>query len=397
MITGSHYAVSCIVLAVRCVIDATVPMRAASRISGLINELNGDGPYDYPSHTTVQNFILRIGLYLLQRDTLFRHDWIWIIDHSYSVGTTKVFLVLGIRLTDFQQLRRPLQHHDLEVLMLLPVEQSNGDIVHLTSRKIEKVLNNDPQWAEFRKACCECANAVRQSPLAHLKPPRPKTKARYMNIDREIRWGARALLLLDRVRAGRLTDRQRLRLPKGQIEEKFGWLDEYRNSIEQWEHISLTGRQVISEVRRHGYGSDTVSALETIARSTSNESSGCLVRQIIDEVQPMCDVSRRHGRLPASSEVLESLFGKGKRLLSGTTSGTTNSLTRQLLAMVTSTDRITPTLVQEALAGCSVKNLLRWCGENFKPGIHATRREDLCPTETEQKLRKPKPAAIPSF
>lgn len=397
MITGSHYAVSCIVLAVRCVIDATVPMRAASRISGLINELNGDGPYDYPSHTTVQNFILRIGLYLLQRDTLLRHDWIWIIDHSYSVGTTKVFLVLGIRLTDFQQLRRPLQHHDLEVLMLLPVEQSNGDIVHLTSRKIEKVLNNDPQWAEFRKACCECANAVRQSPLAHLKPPRPKTKARYMNIDREIRWGARALLLLDRVRAGRLTDRQRLRLPKGQIEEKFGWLDEYRNSIEQWEHISLTGRQVISEVRRHGYGSDTVSALETIARSTSNESSGCLVRQIIDEVQPMCDVSRRHGRLPASSEVLESLFGKGKRLLSGTTSGTTNSLTRQLLAMVTSTARITPTLVQEALAGCSVKNLLRWCGENFKPGIHATRREDLCPTETEQKLRKPKPAAIPSF
>lgn len=397
MITGSHYAVSCIVLAVRCVIDATVPMRAASRISGLINELNGDGPYDYPSHTTVQNFILRIGLYLLQRDTLFRHDWIWIIDHSYSVGTTKVFLVLGIRLTDFQQLRRPLQHHDLEVLMLLPVEQSNGDIVHRQSRKIEKVLNNDPQWAEFRKACCECANAVRQSPLAHLKPPRPKTKARYMNIDREIRWGARALLLLDRVRAGRLTDRQRLRLPKGQIEEKFGWLDEYRNSIEQWEHISLTGRQVISEVRRHGYGSDTVSALETIARSTSNESSGCLVRQIIDEVQPMCDVSRRHGRLPASSEVLESLFGKGKRLLSGTTSGTTNSLTRQLLAMVTSTARITPTLVQEALAGCSVKNLLRWCGENFKPGIHATRREDLCPTETEQKLRKPKPAAIPSF
>lgn len=443
MITGSHYAVSCIVLAVRCVIDATVPMRAASRISGLINELNGDGPYDYPSHTTVQNFILRIGLYLLQRDTLFRHDWIWIIDHSYSVGTTKVFLVLGIRLTDFQQLRRPLQHHDLDVLMLLPVEQSNGDIVHrqlsdlairvgiplailsdrgsdlhkgvallqqdqpavislydivhLTSRKIEKVLNNDPQWAEFRKACCECANAVRQSPLAHLKPPRPKTKARYMNIDREIRWGARALLLLDRVRAGRLTDRQQLRLPKGQIEEKFGWLDEYRNSIEQWEHISLTGRQVISEVRRHGYGSDTVSALETIARSTSNESSGCLVRQIIDEVQPMCDVSRRHGRLPASSEVLESLFGKGKRLLSGTTSGTTNSLTRQLLAMVTSTARITPTLVQEALARCSVKNLLRWCGENFKPGIHATRREDLCPTETEQKLRKPKPAAIPSF
>jgi|TARA_B110000196_G_scaffold317099_1_gene329602 hypothetical protein len=430
-------------MVVRCVIDATVPMRAASRISGLINVLNGDDPHNHPSHTTVQNFILRIGLYLLQRDTLHGHDWIWIADHTYSVGTTKVFVVLGITLTDFQQLRRPLEHHDLEVLTLLPVEQSNGtivhqqmselagrvgvplailsdrgsdlnkgvsllrkdqptvislyDIVHLTSRKIEKVLDNDPQWAEFRKACCQCANAVRQSPLAHLKPPRPKTKARYMNIDREVRWGARALLLLDRVRENRLTDQQRVRLPKDLIEEKFGWLDEYRSVLEQWEHLSLTGRQVISEVRRQGYGSDTVSALETLARSTSDESCGQLFRQIIDDVQPMCDISGRHGRLPASSEVLESLFGKGKRLLSGTSSGTTNSLTRQMLAMVTSTARITPTLVQKALASCSLKNLLRWSDENFRPSLHVTRRKDLSPTETEQKLRKPKPAAIANF
>ena len=35
-----------------------------------------------------------------------------------------------ITLTDFQRLRRPLAHHDLEVLTLLPVEQSNGTIVH---------------------------------------------------------------------------------------------------------------------------------------------------------------------------------------------------------------------------------------------------------------------------
>ena len=430
-------------MTVRSVIDASVPMRAASRLIGLTNELNGDEPYDHPSHTTVQNFILRIGLYLLLRATRPHHDWIWVADHTYSVGTTKVFVVLGITLTDFQQLRRPLVHHDLEVLTLLPVDQSNGtivhqqltdlvgrvgvplavlsdrgsdlnkgvrllqqdqptvislyDIVHLTSRKIEKVLNNAPQWDEFRKACCQCANAVRQSTLAHLKPPRPKTKARYMNIDREVRWGARALRLLDRVREGNLKVRQQVRLPKGLIEEKFGWLDEYRSSLQQWEHLSLTARHVISEVRRHGYGSNTVLALETIVESTPDESSRQLVRQIIDDVQPMCDLSGRHGSLPASSEVLESLFGKGKRLLSGTSSGTTNSLTRQMLAMVTSTARITPTLVQNALASCSVKNLLQWCSANFKPSLHVTRRQDLPPTETEQILRKPTAHAIPDF
>jgi hypothetical protein len=379
-------------------------MRAASRIIGLTNELNGDEPYDHPSHTTVQNFILRIGLYLLLRATRPHHDWIWVADHTYSVGTTKVFVILGITLTDFQQLRRPLVHHDLEILTLLPVEQSNGTIVHQQLTDLVgrvgvplAVLNNASQWDEFRKACCQCANAVRQSTLAHLKPPRPKTKARYMNIDREVRWGARALRLLDRVREGNLKVRQQVRLPKGLIEEKFGWLDEYRSSLQQWEHLSLTARHVISEVRRHGYGSNTVLALETIVESTPDESSRQLVRQIIDDVQPMCDLSGRHGSLPASSEVLESLFGKGKRLLSGTSSGTTNSLTRQMLAMVTSTARITPTLVQNAVASCSVKNLLQWCSNNFKPSLHVTRREDLAPTEMEQKLRKPTPHAIPEF
>ena len=92
--------------------------------------------------------------------------------------------VLSDRGSDLNKGVRLLQQDPPTVISLY-------DIVHLTSRKIEKVLNNAPQWDEFRKACCQCANAVRQSTLAHLKPPRPKTKAGYMNIDREVRWGAR--------------------------------------------------------------------------------------------------------------------------------------------------------------------------------------------------------------
>ncbi len=161
---------------------------------------------------------------------------------------------LGNPLQDFQQLDRPLRHNDLTVLELRTVEQSNGsvvqaqfeslatkygvplailcdagsdlklgmrlfqerhsstissyDIVHLVSRKVEKIMNSTPQWDEFRKACCTCANALRQSKLAHLKPPCPRAKARYMKFGREIRWAARALWLLDRVQSGKLTEQQ---------------------------------------------------------------------------------------------------------------------------------------------------------------------------------------------
>ena len=50
------------------------------------------------------------------------------------------------------------------------------DIKHLASRAVEKIMKNQEQWESFRSTCTKCANAVRQSKLAHLKPPRPKTK-----------------------------------------------------------------------------------------------------------------------------------------------------------------------------------------------------------------------------
>ncbi len=418
-------------------------MRGASRVCGIINNIAGLNPFEYPSHTTVQNFILRVGLYLLKRDNQRHDDWIWIVDHTYSIGTLKVLFVLGIRLSHFVTLARPLQYQDLTVLLMLPVESSNGtvvqqqfndlaektgnpiailsdagsdlhkgtelfqvghedtvslyDIVHLVSRRLEKIMNANVKWDAFRKACCACANAVRQSKLGHLKPPKPCTKARYMNIDREVRWGARALQILDRVRLGKLTDHQRQRLPLELVEAKFGWLEEYRDAIKQWELLSLTGRQVISEVRRHGYGTTTVDAIECITKSTTEPTCKHFVEGVIATIQPMTDAGSRFGRLPASSETLESLIGKSKRLLGGTTAGTTNSLTGQLLAVVACTTQITPSLVRTALASCSISSVRNWIKENFGHGLHYIRSLDLTPTIEEQNLRKPKPVSIPNF
>ena len=442
-VTGSHFDIVCIVAVVRFVVEGAISMRASSRVCGIIFQLAGRQPFEYPSHTTVQNFILRICLYLLQHNRQRHDDWIWIADHTYAVGTVKVFAILGIRRSHFISLQRPVQHQDLVFLEMLTVESSNGlvveqqfeelagkvgnplailsdagsdlhkgttlfqakhanviplyDIVHMTSRKIEKFMNADERWNEFRKDCCTCANSVRQSKLAHLKPPRPRAKARYMNIDHEVRWGARALQVLDRVRSRHLNDRQKERLPLEQVEAKLSWLDKYRDCIRRWECLSLTGRQVISEVRRHGYGTTTVAAVERIAQAATDPTCREFVEDVAATVKPMSEAASQHGRLPSSSEVLESLFGKGKRLLSGSNSGTTNSLTGQLLAMVACTAVITPTLVRAALASCSIADLRNWFKAKFGQGLHHTRRLDLTPTPEEQKLRKHNPPAIPVF
>lgn len=126
---GSYFGVQSIVQVVRFVVEGAIAMRAASRITIIVNQCNGQDFADAPSHTTVQNFLLRIGLYVLRYLVEHQSDWIWMVDHTHSVGTTKCFVVVGIRLSEYRKLNRPLQHDDLAVLDLLPVDQSNGEIV----------------------------------------------------------------------------------------------------------------------------------------------------------------------------------------------------------------------------------------------------------------------------
>lgn len=442
-VVGSYFSEHCILSVVRFVRDGAISMRAASRIKSISDELMGQAGDEAPTHTTIQNFLLRIGLYVLQCLAQRQRDWIWMADHTHSVGTTKCFVVVGIRLSFFLQLRRPLQHEDLVVLELIPVDGSNGEIVcgqlttlcvnygvplailsdrgsdlnkgvrllqksypdvialydiaHMVARLTESTLTNEAQWSEYNIASCVCAHAVRQGKLSHLKPPRTKTKARYMNIRQEIRWGARALQILDRVRSDKLNDRQRERLPKADVEAKLGWLETYRESLNVWEKVTLMGQESIKVIRKEGYGMAALTQLRDKLGEPEDAVCREFSKKLMDECTQQCKMASQYESLPGTSEILESLFGKAKRLLGGNSTGSTNSLTSQLLAMVTCTVQITAELIREGLAICRIKNLIKWREERFPPGTHWARRNDLRPTHEEQKLRKQQNTTIPNF
>ena len=111
------------------VLQAATSLRGSQACFDLVVMLQGGLPFESASHTTIQNWILRIELYELQRPKEFADDWLWIVDHTIQIGTIKVLLILGIRRSKWMQLDRPLVHTDLEVLELLPVEVSNGEVV----------------------------------------------------------------------------------------------------------------------------------------------------------------------------------------------------------------------------------------------------------------------------
>lgn len=430
-------------LVLRMVIEGAVSMRAAARISGLICEFNGGHRFDGLSHATVQNYLLRVGLDQISNGTDEScSDRVWIMDHMIAAGSLKCFVIIGISAGKFARLERPLQHSDVEVLALIPTEISNGavvesqlrelsdrvgvpqailndcgsdlkkgvelfqhdhpqtislyDIVHLACRLIWKRMGKEDRFDQYRQACCQCANKLRQSSLAHLKPPRPKTKARYMNLDPEIRWGRRALWLLDRVRIGKLTTRQKERLDIQDVEAQLGWLEEYREELEIWTQLCEVGQASCTVVRRCGYSDRTVTELKAALGSSKTPVVQGLITEMALVVEQQCARCASHeSRLPGSSEVIESLIGKGKRLLG--TSQNNNSLTVQILSIAASTAKFSVTALAESLRRCRIGHVQTWIKDNIPRGIRATRSEDLTDPGIGTKLAQAQIATTPNF
>ena len=60
-------------------------------------------PIGTPSFSSIRQWLLRVGLYVLEHHGPKRSDWIWIIDLTVELGPAKCLVVLGIAQADWQQ------------------------------------------------------------------------------------------------------------------------------------------------------------------------------------------------------------------------------------------------------------------------------------------------------
>jgi hypothetical protein len=415
-------------------------LRASQACFDLVVTLQGGLPFESASHTTIQNWILRIGLYELQRPKEFADDWIWIVDHTIQIGAIKVLLILGIRQAKWKQLDRPLVHTDLEVLELLPVEVSNGDVVceqyaavaqrcgvpqailsdqgsdlqrglkllhnkhpnviglvdvtHKVASLLKALLESDAAWTTFKTHCGTTKAAIQQTPLAHLAPTKFKTKARYMNVSEQIRWGQSVCSLLRRHRAGTLSMQQQAALPADLLDEKLGWVAPLADSLAGWSELIDLGQQACSLVRRWGYARGVAEQLDEALPVAVTESGRQLRSQLIAFVRHECCKLPSDCSLPGSSEVIESLIGKGKRL-EGQQSQ--SGFTRYVLGLAASVVTPTASLLETVSETVGIKHLKQWLTEHLPQSLQSKRRRDLGCRPKEQKQDNPSAAETQTF
>lgn len=431
---GATYTLEIIQMAISFVLQAATSLRSSEACINLVFEMQQGKPLQAPTHATIQNWILRLGLYELQRPKERASDWVWIVDHTIQIGDIKCLLVVGVRASAWRRLGRPLEHRDLQVLELKPVTQSTGivvqqqftslaercgtplavlsdqgpdlkkgvqlwqaqqpvssrtiglsDIAHKVASILKRILEQDEQWAQYTRQCGQTKAAIQQTSLAHLAPPKPKLKARYMNIAEQVSWGERMGNLLYSHREGTLSVEQQEQLPSPLLKLKLGWLDDYKEKLSQWRELADMGQAICRLIRTEGYHAGSANVLRGELPAPRSEQARQLREEAIVFVASESAKVPAGQRLPGSSEVIESLIGKGKRL-EGQQSQ--SGFTRQVLAMAGSVVQPTFEIIQSALKSCGMKHLKAWCAEHLPQSVQSNRRRDLTTSQKEQKPDK---------
>lgn len=408
-----QFSLGSITLFISLVLSAAASLRCASRvleICGGVLEL----PEAAPSWYTGRLWLLRVGYYKLTRPKEQAPDWVWIVDQTVQMGTEKCFVILGLRLSVLPPPGTCVRHEDVEPIALSPVKQSTGEVVyqqltqavaqtgvpreilsdagpdvkagieqfqqahpetsaiydikHQTALVLKHELAQDPAWLAFTQQATQTKQRVQQTSRAFLAPPTQKRKARYMNVDILIRWGCHLLGYMEQRQGTQQTD-----IPPERLAEQYGWLRAFRDSLRGWGELLQIVEGVEQFVRTHGLYRGCHQALEqTLGPLARTERGHQVGHQLLAFVAAESLKAAPQERLLGSSEVIESVFGKQKRIEHHQANSGFTGLLLTLSAMVSVT---TPEVIDKALETVSTKRVWQWCQQHLGPSIQAQRQQ----------------------
>lgn len=344
---GGQFSVTIVRLAVDLVLHAGASMRgAAAGLALMASRLGLD--WGMPSVGAVRAWLLRLGCHALTRP-LPTGAWALLLDHTVQIGPCKLLVIVGCPLAQAPLGERPLRQSDLHLVGLALMEHSNDatvaaeltkaqqrvgtvrqvasdngsdlnggvklfqrqnaevahthDLAHQAANVLKHRRQRDEQWSAFVTKLAQAGAQVRQTRVAHVRPPTVRAKARFMNIAPTLRFARRVVQLLD------------TGLASARTSEIYGWLLGYRDALTNWQSEQAVVETALTHVRTHGLDRDTAAALDT-AWSKLPLTGGAR-----DVAARLRTAARTEGaqakpgeKLLASTEVLESVFGKLKRL-----------------------------------------------------------------------------------
>lgn len=366
-----------------------------------------------PDWTTGRMWLQRIGHAKLTRPLAQGDDWVWFIDHSVQIGQEKCLVILGMRLCDLPPRGESLRHEQLELVDLLPgtswtkhdvaaaleaatartgvpraiVDDHGADLhggaelfrqqhpqtieiydaKHKAACLLKRRLEHDPRWAAFQTHVGRTRSAIQQTALAFLVPPGTRQKSRFMNLGPQLGWATHLLSILDAP-----PDVVLDAVTPERLQEKLGWLREYRDAVGEWASWQNVVDVVLTFVNQHGHFADAPAELRSqLPPHPAHASTRELSEELLEFVASESAKAKTGERLPGSTEVLESCFGRFKVLERDQSRGGFTGLLLAFGALLTETTAAT---IQSALQHSRTIDVWNWCREKLGRTVFAKRK-----------------------
>lgn len=408
---GSHgYGARMVTLAVN--LARSVGLRGAARAIETFFQWLGI-TQKTPDWTTIRNWLGRLGIATLQEPIAQADDWIWMADHSNQTGPEKALVMLGVRASELPKPGTALTHEDVRVVTLKPgtewkredmakiydelaerfgppravlvdgaVELRDGakclknrrsdtivlrDFKHYAANVFKSLIGSHERFKAFHAELGKTRSAIQQTELAHLTPPGPKPKARFMNLEPTLRWAGVVLWLLQHPEAD-----ARETLTDERLEDKLGWLREFAEDLAVWQECQRIISSSVTFINEHGLYHGASRALRRlIDTSLIYHTSKQLAHRLITFVEQAEQQLNEGERLPMSTEILESSFSLYKQLERQHAKGGFTSLLSTFAALLKPT---TPEAVSRAFRQVSKNDVRQWVSEHLGATLTARRR-----------------------
>lgn len=417
------YSIDHIHMFILLILSGRTGLRGASRVFEIISSFLDLGQLS-PSWYSGRLWLLRIGYYKLCREKEIADDWIWIIDHTIQLGNEKCLVILGIRQSSLPSAGLYLNHEDVEPISLLPVKKSNGEVVyqqleqaiektgvpreiisdhgtdvksgierfcqeheqtcfiydikHKVAAILKRELKDDQDWSNFVQNASKTSKRVQQTSLAQLAPPNQRSKARYLNVDTLVTWGQDMLCYLDcpEVEVDGKYD-------LNQINDKLGWLNEYREHLAQWWELIDVVKSAENYIKFVGIYRNCHIDLSKELDSCLKTNRAIRVRNELIFFAEQLSLNAREGeRLLGSSEIIESVIGKFKSLEQDQSK---SGFTAMILSLASMLSETTQDVIQKAIESVPTKKVFEWVKENIGQSVQSKKKEVLSLVrETEQ-------------
>ena len=370
-----------------------------------------------PSHDSIRQWASRLGVGELQDTFSKDQDVLWMADHSSQIGQEKVLLIIGIAVKDLPEPGQTLCLDDVKVLAIVPGQKWKkedvgreykklaaqigapdyllcdgaielrepaekldkggrktivlGDLKHHAANVLEKQIGRSERFKAFLSQVGLTRNRAQQTELSHFAPPPLKPKSRFMNLGQLLKWAGMVLHHL-----GNPQSESRIGITAERMNEKLGWLEEYRDDLQLWSACQDLIDAALSFINHEGLSRGTGVLLHKHLRPSmetswrSNKTFRRLAASLIRFVRRSEQKLEKGQRAWLSTEILESLFGRFKRLEGQHSKGGFTSL---LAALPTLCSKVDGPRVRQRLQEVNNKQLKTWVAKALGPTLTSRR------------------------